>query len=137
MGGNCCIAATASNTGSLVYHAYAWSKLCYLQRSYNKNLKDRDLQILSSAVVLAALAVPPYDRATRSGALGLSTFTGGGAVSNRSGASEGEAERDRCLRMANLIGIVVDAKKDPRELLSRGALLQEIVRPTSTTDPRA
>ncbi|CAI5499313.1 unnamed protein product [Closterium sp. Naga37s-1] len=103
----------AASGSARLYHAYAWYKLYLLQRSYNKNLKDKDLQLLASAVVLSALAVPPYERFA------------GGAGAGRGGA-EGELAREKAVRMANLLGVVVDPKKDPRQMLSRSALLQEI-----------
>ncbi|GJP74898.1 hypothetical protein CLOP_g5423 [Closterium sp. NIES-67] len=102
-----------SSGSARLYHAYAWYKLYLLQRSYNKNLKDKDLQLLASAVVLSALAVPPYERYA------------GGAGAGKGGA-EGELAREKAVRMANLLGVVVDPKKDPRQMLSRSALLQEI-----------
>ncbi|CAI5504848.1 unnamed protein product [Closterium sp. Naga37s-1] len=104
----------AASGSARLYHAYAWYKLYLLQRSYNKNLKDKDLQLLASAVVLSALAVPPYER-----------FAGGAGAGGRGGA-EGELAREKAVRMANLLGVVVDPKKDPRQMLSRSALLQEI-----------
>lgn len=92
-----------------LYHAYAWYKLYNLQKSYNKNLTAKDLQLMASSVVLATLAVPPYDR--------------------KHGAphSELEIEKDRNIRMANILGFSIDAKKDSREVLSRAALLSELV----------
>ncbi|CAI7800671.1 unnamed protein product [Closterium sp. NIES-53] len=106
----------AASGSARLYHAYAWYKLYLLQRSYNKNLKDKDLQLLASAVVLSALAVPPYER-----------FAGGaGAGAGGRGGAEGELAREKAVRMANLLGVVVDPKKDPRQMLSRSALLQEI-----------
>ncbi|KAF6160804.1 hypothetical protein GIB67_036005, partial [Kingdonia uniflora] len=49
-------------SASHLYHAYAWLKLFTLQKTYNKYLTQRDLQLISSSVVLAALSVSPYDR---------------------------------------------------------------------------
>lgn len=92
-----------------LYHAYAWYKLYNLQKSYNKNLTAKDLQLMASAVVLATLAVPPYDRKH-----GAHHF-------------ELEMEKDRNIRMANILGFNIDAKKDSREVLSRAALLSELV----------
>ncbi|CAI5465819.1 unnamed protein product [Closterium sp. Yama58-4] len=97
----------AANGSARLYHAYAWYKLYLLQRSYNKNLKDKDLQLLASAVVLSALAVPPYERFA------------GSAGAGRGGA-EGELAREKAVRMANLLGVVVDPKKDPRQMVSLG-----------------
>jgi translation initiation factor 3 subunit A len=47
---------------SHLYHAYAWYKLYNSQKSYNKNLLAKDLQLMASSVLLATLAVTPYDR---------------------------------------------------------------------------
>jgi translation initiation factor 3 subunit A len=76
---------------SHLYHAYAWYKLYNLQKSYNKNLTAKDLQLMASSVVLATLAVPPYDR--------------------KHGAHHFELEMD-------ILGFNIDAKKDSREVVS-------------------
>jgi translation initiation factor 3 subunit A len=94
---------------SHLYHAYAWYKLYNLQKSYNKNLTAKDMQLMASSVVLATLAVTPYDRKH-----GAHHF-------------ELEMEKDRNIRMANILGFNLDAKKDSREVLSRAALLAELV----------
>ncbi|KAK9148515.1 hypothetical protein Scep_007272 [Stephania cephalantha] len=94
---------------SHLYHAYSWFRLFTLQKSYNKNLTQKDLQLIASSVVLAALAVTPYD--------------------HMHGAShmELEKEKERNLRMASLIGFNLDPKRESREELSRSALLSELV----------
>ncbi|KAF7818517.1 Eukaryotic translation initiation factor 3 subunit A [Senna tora] len=96
-------------SSSHLYHAYAWFKLFLLQKSFNKNLSQKDLQLIASSVVLAALSVPPYDH-TR-------------------GASHMELEhaKERNLRMANLIGFNLENKPESREVLSRSSLLSELV----------
>eukprot|EP00262_Sarcandra_glabra_P011006 TRINITY_DN2670_c0_g1_i1.p1 TRINITY_DN2670_c0_g1~~TRINITY_DN2670_c0_g1_i1.p1 ORF type:complete len:1017 (-),score=219.66 TRINITY_DN2670_c0_g1_i1:176-3064(-) len=93
---------------SHLYHAYAWFKLFSLQKSYNKNLTQKDLQLIASSVLLAALSVTPYDY--------------------KHGAShlELEHEKDRNLRMASLIGFSLDPKRDSREVLLRSSLLSEL-----------
>lgn len=85
---------------SNLYHAYAWYKLYNLQKSYNKNLTQKDLQLMASSVLLATLSVTPYDR--------------------RHGAHhfELEMEKDRNVRMANLLGFTLDPKRDTREVVS-------------------
>ncbi|XP_020591275.1 eukaryotic translation initiation factor 3 subunit A [Phalaenopsis equestris] len=93
---------------SHLYHAYAWLKLFTLQKSYNKNLTQKDLQLIASSVLLSALSVTPYDH-----------FRG-------SSHMEVENEKDRNLRMASLIGFNIDPKKEAREVLSREALLSEL-----------
>ncbi|XP_038894202.1 eukaryotic translation initiation factor 3 subunit A-like [Benincasa hispida] len=94
---------------SNLYHAYAWLKLFSLQKSFNKNLSQKDLQLIASSVLLAALAVPPYD--------------------SKHGAShlELEHEKERNLRMANLIGFNLDSKLESRDVLSRANLFSELV----------
>ncbi|KAL6960070.1 Eukaryotic translation initiation factor 3 subunit A [Sarracenia purpurea var. burkii] len=94
---------------SHLYHAYAWFKLFSLQKSFNKNLNQKDLQLIASSVVLAALSVSPYD--------------------NTRGAShlELEHEKERNLRMANLIGFIIDPKLESRDVISRPSLLTELV----------
>ncbi|CAI0390945.1 unnamed protein product [Linum tenue] len=90
-------------SSSYLYHAYAWFKLFSLQKSFNKNLSQRDLQLVASAVVLAALAVPPYD-------------------TRRASHVELENEKERNLRMSNLIGFNLDPKAESREVVSKGVL---------------
>lgn len=88
-------------SSSHLYHAYAWLKLFTLQKSFNKNLSQKDLQLIASSVVLAALSVAPYD--------------------NTHGASHSELEneKERNLRMSNLIGFNLDPKSDSREVVRR------------------
>nr|GLL25807.1 eukaryotic translation initiation factor 3 subunit A-like [Ipomoea trifida] len=96
-------------SSSHLYHAYAWLKLFSIQKSFNKNLSQKDLQVIASSVVLAALTVPPYDR-----------FYG-------ASHSELENEKERSLRVANLIAFDVEPKAESREVLSRSSLLSELV----------
>eukprot|EP00268_Persea_americana_P000327 TRINITY_DN1011_c0_g1_i2.p1 TRINITY_DN1011_c0_g1~~TRINITY_DN1011_c0_g1_i2.p1 ORF type:complete len:963 (+),score=228.16 TRINITY_DN1011_c0_g1_i2:352-3240(+) len=93
---------------SHLYHAYAWLKLFTLQKTYNKNLTQKDLQLIASSVLLAALSVNPYD--------------------HKHGASHLELmnEKEHNLRMASLIGFSLDPKRDNREVLSRTSLLSEL-----------
>lgn len=86
-------------SSSHLYHAYAWFKLFLLQKSFNKNLSQKDLQLIASSVVLAALSVPPHD--------------------HTHGAShlEVEHEKERNLRMANLIGFNLESKPESREVV--------------------
>ncbi|XP_068638021.1 eukaryotic translation initiation factor 3 subunit A-like [Aristolochia californica] len=93
---------------SHLYHAFAWFKLFTLQKTYNKNLTQKDLQLIASSVLLAALSVAPYD--------------------HKHGAShmELENEKERNFKMANLIGFSLDPKRDNREVLSRSSLLVEL-----------
>jgi translation initiation factor 3 subunit A len=86
-------------SSSHLYHAYSWFKLFLLQKSFNKNLSQKDLQLIASSVVLAALSVPPHDRTHGASHLEL------------------EHEKERNLRMANLIGFNLDTKSDSREMV--------------------
>ncbi|RZB48399.1 Eukaryotic translation initiation factor 3 subunit A isoform B [Glycine soja] len=95
-------------SSSHLYHAYAWFKLFLLQKSFNKNLSQKDLQLIASSVVLAALSVPPHDRTHGASHLEL------------------EHEKERNLRMANLIGFNLETKPESREMLSRASLLAEL-----------
>ncbi|KAG9129358.1 hypothetical protein Leryth_016656 [Lithospermum erythrorhizon] len=70
---------------------------------------QNDLQLIASSVVLAALAAPPYDLSIGASHLEL------------------ENEKDRNIRMANLIGFNLDLKLENREVLSRSSLLAELV----------
>ncbi|KAM0934722.1 putative proteasome component (PCI) domain, eukaryotic translation initiation factor 3 subunit A [Dioscorea sansibarensis] len=96
-------------SNSHLYHAYAWLKLFTLQKSYNKNLSQKDLQFIASSVLLAALSVTPYDH------------------SYGSSHWELENEKERNLRMTSLISFIVDPKREGREVLSRASLLSELV----------
>ena len=86
-------------SSSHLYHAYAWFKLFTLQKNFNKNLSQKDLQLIASSVVLAALTVPPYDHMRSASHLEL------------------ENEKERNLRMANLIGFSLDSKPESREVV--------------------
>ncbi|GAV87136.1 PCI domain-containing protein [Cephalotus follicularis] len=96
-------------SASHLNHAYAWFKLFNLQKTFNKNLSQKDLQLIASSVVLAALSVAPYDQ--------------------RSGAShmELENEKERNMKMASLIGFNLDPKFENREVHSRSSVLSELV----------
>ncbi|XP_030459923.2 eukaryotic translation initiation factor 3 subunit A [Syzygium oleosum] len=96
-------------SSSHLYHAYAWLKLFNLQKSFNKNLSQKDLQLIASSVVLAALSVAPYERTRHASHMEL------------------ENEKERNLRMADLIGFNVDPKLEGREMLSRSSLVSELV----------
>uniref|UniRef100_A0A2P2L6D1 Uncharacterized protein MANES_08G114400 n=1 Tax=Rhizophora mucronata TaxID=61149 RepID=A0A2P2L6D1_RHIMU len=86
-------------SSSHLYHAYAWLKLFTLQKSFNKNLSQKDLQLIASSVVLASLAVAPYNHKWGSSHLQL------------------ENEKDRNLRMANLIEFNLEPKLENREVV--------------------
>ncbi|KAK1370744.1 Eukaryotic translation initiation factor 3 subunit A [Heracleum sosnowskyi] len=94
---------------SHLYHAYAWFKLFQLQKSFNKNLNQKDLQLIASSVLLAAMSVPPYDHTRRASHLEL------------------EHEKERNLRMSNLIGFNLDTKIEGRDMLSRSSLLSDLI----------
>eukprot|EP00850_Spirogloea_muscicola_P018491 SM000170S02663 [mRNA] locus=s170:22229:27800:- [translate_table: standard] len=94
---------------SYLYHAYAWYKLYNLQKSYNKNWTGKDMQLMASSVLLATLAIIPYDQK-----YGAHHF-------------ELEMEKDRNIRIASLLGFTLDPKKDGREVLSRSALLADLM----------
>ncbi|KAH0935417.1 hypothetical protein HID58_012534 [Brassica napus] len=96
-------------SSSHLNHAYAWLKLFSLQKNFNKNLSQKDLQLVTSSVVLAALSVPPFGQAH-------------GAYH-----SEFQTEKERNLRMANLIGFNLEPISESRDMLSRESLLSELV----------
>ncbi|XP_071733632.1 eukaryotic translation initiation factor 3 subunit A-like [Rutidosis leptorrhynchoides] len=96
-------------SSSHLYHAYAWFKLFQLQKSFNKNLNQKDLQLIASSVLLAALSAPPYDHMKTASHLEL------------------EHDKERNLRMYNLIGFNIDAKLETKEVLSRSSLLADLV----------
>ncbi|XP_073037677.1 eukaryotic translation initiation factor 3 subunit A-like isoform X1 [Primulina eburnea] len=96
-------------SSSHLYHAYAWFKLFMFQKNFNKNLTHKDLQLIASSVVLAALSVPPYDRSYGASHLEL------------------ENEKERSLRVGNLISFDVESKPENKEVLSRSSLLLDLV----------
>ena len=88
-------------SGAQLYHAYAWLKLFSFSRAFNKNLTQGDVGAMATSVVLAALAVPAYDR----------------APFGRRDDAAAEQERERTLRMANILGFaVVSAQRSSRPL---------------------
>ena len=94
-----------------LYHAYAWYKLFNLSKTYNRNLTPEDLKAMASTVLLSAVAIPPYESRTSA------------SPSNQ----ELDTAKERDVRMATLLGYSLDPKRDPRELLSRKALLNELI----------
>ncbi|KAF5471679.1 hypothetical protein F2P56_008452 [Juglans regia] len=96
-------------SSSHLYHAYAWFRLFLLQKSFNKNLSQKDLQLIASSVVLAALSVNTYDHTHGASHLDI------------------ENEKERNLRMANLIGFNLESKLESKDVLSRSSLLSELV----------
>ncbi|GLC73813.1 hypothetical protein PLESTF_001423800 [Pleodorina starrii] len=101
---------------SPLYHAFAWLKLFSFARQHARGLQQSDYQQMATSVLLAGLAILPYERGP---AVGGRT----GAVS--SDAVAAEQEKDRANRMATILGFA-DAKKDARSLLTRQALLATI-----------
>ena len=92
-----------------LYNAYAWYKLFNISRSYNKNLQEKDLELMATAVVLSTLAILPYDTKVAHGLY------------------EVELEREKAARVANLLGFAAEAKRDSSGgALSRTALLAEL-----------
>ncbi|CAL8465076.1 g4611 [Coccomyxa elongata] len=94
---------------SHLYNGYAWYKLYNLAKTYNKNLTGTDVQTLAGNVLLSALAIPPF-----------------GAADLARSEAAAEQEKERSMRMANLLGFSVDAKRDMRSALSRKALLADL-----------
>ena len=82
-----------------LHHANAWLKLFNLQKSFNKYLSQKDLQLIASSVVMAAFSVAPQNQ--RFGGLHL----------------ELENEEERNFRMANLIEFNLDPKLERGELV--------------------
>lgn len=96
-------------SSSHLYHAYAWFKLFQLQKSFNKNLSQKDLQLIASSVLLAALAAPPYDHTKTASHLEL------------------EHDKERNTRMYNLIGFNIDVKPEAREVVFTDYLLKLLI----------
>ena len=82
-----------------MYHAYAWYKLYILHKRYNKNLSQKDLQLMESYILLAAISIMPYD------------------YKHGDHHFELENEKERSLRMASLLGFSLDSKKDTKEVV--------------------
>lgn len=88
------------NSSSHLYHASAWIKLFSLQKNFNKNLSQKDLQLIASSVVLAALSVPLYGRSHGESHLEL------------------ENEKENNLRMNNLIEFNLEPKFEDRDMVT-------------------
>ncbi|VVB10320.1 unnamed protein product [Arabis nemorensis] len=80
-------------------------------------LWQKDLQLIASSVVLAALSVPPF-----------------GQTSHSASHSELENEKDHNLKMANLIDFNLEPKLEGRDMLSRASLLSELVLSCATQE---
>lgn len=102
---------------SPLYHAFAWLKLFSFSRQHARGLAQSDYQQMGTAVMLAALAILPYDRPAPG------ARPAGAAASD---AVVAEQEKERANRMATILGFAVDAKKDARGLLTRSSLLATI-----------
>lgn len=87
-------------SGSHLYQAYAWLKLFLLQKTFNKNLSQKDLQMIACCVVLAALSVDPYDH------------------SNGTSHSELHYEKERNLKIAALTNFSLETKPDNSVVVS-------------------
>ena len=57
-----CLTQIFSKSGSHCYHAYSWYQLYCLSSKLSKNLTQSDKAHMASAVLLATLAIDPYDR---------------------------------------------------------------------------
>lgn len=97
-----------------LYHAYAWLKMFNFSKSCNKNLTQGDVHGMASSVLLATLSILPYEQR---------------ALLGGSDDSASEQEKERIVRMANILGFAVDSKRDYRTLLSRAALLTSVASP--------
>ena len=73
-----------------MYHAYAWLKLFNFSKMYNKNMTPQDLQMMACSVLLATLSILPYD-----------------ATAQQHDEYAVEQEKERILRMANILGFAV------------------------------
>ena len=91
-----------------LYRGYAWLKLFNLARSHGKGATAADLAALAANVTLAALAAPPVD-----------------PVATAASEADADAERERCARVAGLLGFAVD-RRGGRAPLSRAALVSEL-----------
>jgi len=79
-----------------LYQAFAWLKLFTFSRAHrSKDLLPDDARALATSVVLATLSVLPYER---------QLFVGRAADEQAA-----EQERERALRIANILGLNVDA----------------------------
>ncbi|KAG2498414.1 hypothetical protein HYH03_003672 [Edaphochlamys debaryana] len=99
---------------SPLYHAFAWLKLFSFARQHARGMSQADYSQMATAVLLAVLAILPYERGTSAGGR------------NATDAVAAEQEKERANRMAIILGYAVDAKKDARSLLTRQALLATI-----------
>ncbi|KAL5719411.1 hypothetical protein ACHQM5_012192 [Ranunculus cassubicifolius] len=107
----CIVKKTPKQSLMIVYKAKLteifWVAESHFYHAYN--LTQKDLQFISSSIVLAALSVVPYDHSCGASYMDLVN------------------EKERNLRMANLILFNIDHRRENREELSRSALLSELV----------
>jgi translation initiation factor 3 subunit A len=96
-----------------LHHAFAWYKLFGIARGHNKSLTEEDACTLASVVLLAAVASPPYAGSQRHESQALQ-------------APEQDAEKERNIKMAQLLGYAIDPTRDTRDALSRSALLKDL-----------
>ena len=82
-----------------LYHAHAWYNLYILHKSYNKNLAQKDLQLMASFLLLASISIIPYD------------------YKHGDHHFELQNEKERSSRMVSLLGFSLDSKKDTREVV--------------------
>lgn len=83
---------------SPLYHGFAWLKLFNFARQHARGLVQSDHQQMATSVLLAALAILPYERGP---AVGMRT----GAVA--ADAMAAEQEKERANRMATILGYAV------------------------------
>ncbi len=83
---------------SPLYHAFAWLKLFSFSRQHARGLAQSDYQQMGTAVMLAALAILPYDRPAPG------ARPAGAAASD---AVVAEQEKERANRMATILGFAV------------------------------
>lgn len=81
---------------SPMYHAFAWLKLFSFARQHARGMSQTDYQQMATAVLLAALAILPYERSNTPGARGAP-----------SDAVAAEQEKERANRMATILGFAV------------------------------
>lgn len=86
-------------SASHLYHTYAWLNLFTIQKNFNKNLCQKDLQLIASSFVLAALSVCPSDHSYGTTHLEL------------------ENAKERNIRVTNVIRFNVESRPESREVV--------------------
>ena len=81
-----------------------YSRLQSFTKAYNKSMTPEDLKLMASSVLLATLSILPYDRQDR-----------------HQDETQVEQEKERIMRMANILGFAVVSRIGAQDGTTRGS----------------